>query len=223
MRSTSAVEHPRGTEKPPGTPSGRRLRLGTRKSPVERLFPPSGGVSRGSVRVGVVKTFLLPSYGFSFGYKRKGVSIAPLTSTQRDIVGHKICASFTSVLVYAVMQTAISRSLSLSQALLILKGLTALPPRRSPLVLRLFALALADGSGLPFSLYPPPAALESQTPQREPRRLRRRAQIFPLRSVKFGFDFTVCLYSLHSPAIIMGYYISTLHFHIFLLFSISFL
>ena len=52
-----------------------------------------------------------------------------------------------------------------------LKGLTALPPRRSPLVFRLFALALADGSGLPFSLYPPPAALESQTPQREPRQL----------------------------------------------------
>ena len=50
-----------------------------------------------------------------------------------------------------------------------------LPPRRSPLVLRLFALALADGSGLPFSLYPPPAALESQTPQREPRALPRRA------------------------------------------------
>ena len=44
-----------------------------------------------------------------------------------------------------------------------------LPPRRSPLVLRLFALALADGSGLPFSLHPPPAALESQTPQREAR------------------------------------------------------
>ena len=34
-----AVGHPRDTEKPPGTPSGRRLRLGTRKSPVERLFP----------------------------------------------------------------------------------------------------------------------------------------------------------------------------------------
>ena len=34
-----AVEHPRETEKPPGTPSGRRLRLGTRKSPVECLFP----------------------------------------------------------------------------------------------------------------------------------------------------------------------------------------
>ena len=37
--------------------------------------------------------------------------------------------------------------------------------------LRLFALALADGSGLPFSLYPPPAALKSQTPQREARAL----------------------------------------------------
>ena len=42
MRSTSAVEHPRDTENPPGTPSGRRLRLETRESPVERLFPPSG-------------------------------------------------------------------------------------------------------------------------------------------------------------------------------------
>ena len=51
----------------------------------------------------------------------------------------------------------------------------------------------------------------------------RRSWLFVLHSVKFGFDFTVCLYSLHSTAIIMGYYISTLHFHIFLLFSISFL
>ena len=37
-----AVEHPRDTGKPPGTPSGRRPRLEIRKSPVERLFPPSG-------------------------------------------------------------------------------------------------------------------------------------------------------------------------------------
>ena len=65
------------------------MRLGTIPSPVERLFPPSGGVSRGSVRVGVVKTFLLPSYGFSFGYKRKGVSIAPLTEAQRK----NLCAA----------------------------------------------------------------------------------------------------------------------------------
>ena len=34
-----AVGHPRDTENPPGTPSGRRLRLETQKSPVERLFP----------------------------------------------------------------------------------------------------------------------------------------------------------------------------------------
>ena len=77
-----AVEHPRETENPPGTPSGRRLRLEIAKSPVERLFPPSGGVSRGSVRVGG-ETFLLPSYGFSFGYKRKGVSFAPPTKTRK--------------------------------------------------------------------------------------------------------------------------------------------
>ena len=84
-----AVEHPRHTENPPGTPSGRRWRLEPIQSPVERLFPPSGGVSRGSVRVGG-ETFLLPSYGFSFGYKRKGVSFAPLTEARRKIVGQKI-------------------------------------------------------------------------------------------------------------------------------------
>ena len=94
-----AVEHPRDTENPPGTPSGRRLRLETIQPPVERLFPPSGGVSRGSVRVGG-ETFLLPSYGFSFGYKRKGVSIAEVTEARRNIAGHKICAPLTSVLVY---------------------------------------------------------------------------------------------------------------------------
>ena len=93
----SAVEHPRDTENPPGTPSGRRLRLETRKSPVERLFPPSGGVSRGSVRVGG-ETFLLPSYGFSFGYKRKGVSIAPLAEAQRNIAGHKYALSKATVM-----------------------------------------------------------------------------------------------------------------------------
>ena len=84
-----AVEHPRDTEKPPGTPSGRRPRLEIAPSPVERLFPPSGGVSRGSVRVGG-ETFLLPSYGFSFGYKRKGVSIAEVTGARRNIVGQKM-------------------------------------------------------------------------------------------------------------------------------------
>ncbi|MCI7138993.1 MAG: hypothetical protein MR987_06215 [Oscillospiraceae bacterium] len=30
-----------------------------------------------------MKTFLLPSYGFSFGYKRKGVSIALPTKARR--------------------------------------------------------------------------------------------------------------------------------------------
>ena len=81
-----AVEHPRETEKPPGTRSGRRLILETIQPPVERLFPLRGGVSRGSVRVGG-ETFLLASYGFSFGYKRKGVSIAPPTKARKNIVG----------------------------------------------------------------------------------------------------------------------------------------
>ena len=86
-----AVGRTRNNEKPPGTRSGRRLTLENIQLPVERLFPPPGGVSRGSVRVGG-KTFLLPFYGFSFGYKRKGVNIALLTGTASDIVGHLICA-----------------------------------------------------------------------------------------------------------------------------------
>ena len=86
-----AVGRTRYTEKPPGTRSGRRLTLETAKSPVERLFPPTGGVSRGSVRVGG-KTFLLPFYGFSFGYKRKGVNLTLLMGTAGDIVEHLICA-----------------------------------------------------------------------------------------------------------------------------------
>ena len=48
--------------------------------------------------MGVVKTFLLPPYGFSFGYKRKGVSIAPLTKAQRKIVGHKYALSKATVM-----------------------------------------------------------------------------------------------------------------------------
>ena len=69
--------------------------------------------------MGVVKTFLLPSYGFSFGYKRKGVSFAPLTEAQKKIVGHRICVPFTSVLVCTSVQTADSRYLSLSRGVLI--------------------------------------------------------------------------------------------------------
>ncbi len=87
-----AVGRTRRTEKPPGTRSGRRLTLENIQLPVERLFPPPGGVSRGSVRVGG-KTFLLPFYGFSFGYKRKGVNVTLLIGTASDIVGHLICAN----------------------------------------------------------------------------------------------------------------------------------
>ena len=48
--------------------------------------------------MGVVKTFLLPSYGFSFGYKRKGVSIAEVTEAQSNIVGHKYALSRATVM-----------------------------------------------------------------------------------------------------------------------------
>ena len=74
MRAVRTVERNRYIENTPlGSPSGTALRLESTLYSVERLFPLLGGVSRGSVRVGV-KTFLLPFYGFSFGYKRKGVN-----------------------------------------------------------------------------------------------------------------------------------------------------
>ena len=113
----TAVEHPRETGKPPGTPSGRRLRLEIAKSPVERLFPPSGGVSRGSVRVGG-ETFLLPSYGFSFGYKRKGVSIAPPTKAQRKIVGHKYALNKATVMRTRILSVTLVNSLGVTAPLM---------------------------------------------------------------------------------------------------------
>ena len=70
--------------------------------------------------------------------------------------------SFAFSLVYIKCFRTYSLYLSFRHGVLILYRRATLPPRRSPLVLRLFALALADGSGLPFSLHPPPAALESQ-------------------------------------------------------------
>ena len=75
LRAVRTVGRNRYIENTPlGTPSGTALRLESTLYSVERLFPLLGGVSRGSVRVGV-KTFLLPFYSFSFGYKRKGVNI----------------------------------------------------------------------------------------------------------------------------------------------------
>ncbi len=75
LRAVSTVGRNRYIENTPlGSPSGTALRLESTLYSVERLFPLLGGVSRGSVRVGV-KTFLLPFYDFSFGYKRKGVNI----------------------------------------------------------------------------------------------------------------------------------------------------
>ena len=75
LRAVRTVGRNRYIENTPlGSPSGTALRLESTLYSVERLFPLLGGVSRGSVRVGV-KTFLLPFYSFSFGYKRKGVNI----------------------------------------------------------------------------------------------------------------------------------------------------
>ena len=95
---------------------------------------------------------------------------------------HRVCAKaldidngkskwllFHSVLIYSSAQTAGSRYLSLRLPAQILYAgihLCPLAVNRSCFGIR---LALADGSGLPFSLHPPLAALESQTPQREPR------------------------------------------------------
>ena len=48
-------------------------------------------------------------------------------------------------------------------------------------------------------------------------------RIFVLQLVKFGGDFTICLKIHHTDFITFRYYIATLHFHIFLLFSYFFL
>ena len=48
-------------------------------------------------------------------------------------------------------------------------------------------------------------------------------RIFVLQLVKFGGDFTICLRNNRQDFIIYRYYIATLHFHIFLLFSYFFL
>ena len=93
-----------------------------------------------------------------------------------------------SARLYLLLSHTLSVSLPPSRRFNPLYAVPPLPPRRSPLVLRLFALALADGSGLPFSLYPPLAALESQTPQREARRL-------PPQSHRFA---PVCSSTLHT-------------------------
>ena len=107
----SAVEHNRYTEIRRGPHRGRRSGWESTLLSVERLFPPSGGVSRGSVRVGG-KTFLLPFYGFSFGYKRKGVNIAALTGAERDVVERWLQITFVHTYLYCFC--AGSRYLSLS-------------------------------------------------------------------------------------------------------------
>ena len=96
----------------------------------------------------------------------------------RRAPNEKAVICFCSCL-YQVLSHILDVSLPPSACLNPLCRHPPLPPRRSPLVLRLFALALADGSGLPFSLYPPLAALESQTPQREARALPCRALMLP--------------------------------------------
>ena len=78
--------------------------------------------------------------------------------------------SFAFALAYIKCFHTYSVYLSFRHGVLILYT----PCHRCPLAARRscfgIRLALADGSGLPFSLYPPLAALESQTPQREARR-----------------------------------------------------
>ena len=100
--------------------------------------------------------------------RRDTSSVCESSRCRRELIYNDTCITLCTSAPWCKQQP---RVISPSVAPLYPLGAPALPPRRSPLVLRLFALAVADGSGLPFSLYPPPAALESQTPQREPRRL----------------------------------------------------
>ena len=105
--------------------------------------------------------------------RRDTPSVCKSSRCRRELIYNDTCITLCMSTPWCKQQP---RVLSPSVAPLNPLGAPALPPRRSPLVLRLFALALADGSGLPFSLHPPPAALESQTPQREARALPRRAR-----------------------------------------------
>ena len=72
------------------------------------------------------ETFLLPSYGFSFGYKRKGVNIAAVTGDERLGVGHLFQVTFVHT--YTECYSITSRSLSFR--LLPMKGQNHLPPQR---------------------------------------------------------------------------------------------
>ena len=112
--------------------------------------------------------------------RRDTLSICESSRYRRELIYNDTCISLYKSTHWCKQQP---RVISPSVAPLYPLGAPALPPRRSPLVLRLFALALADGSGLPFSLFPPPAALESQTPQREPRRLPPHATDLPPRII----------------------------------------
>ncbi len=142
LRAVRTVEQNRYIENTPlGSPSGTALRLESTLYSVERLFPLLGGVSRGSVRVGV-KTFLLPFYSFSFGYKRKGVNI-------------KECKRYNW-----------SRIQPFSHASAV--PLAASRRRFAPLPLTAHAsayaiLAFADGGSRNSSLHPPPEALGIST------------------------------------------------------------
>ena len=129
--------------------------------------------------------------------RRDTPSLCESSSYRRTLNNNDTCITLCMSTPWCKQQP---RVLSPSVAPLNPLGAPALPPRRSPLVLRLFALALADVSGLPFSLLPPPAALESQTPQREPRRLRRKSHRFNLcGSVRLLDDYSAAFASA-SPA-----------------------
>ena len=84
--------------------------------------------------MGVVKTFLLPSYGFSFGYKRKGVSIAPLMEAQRNIVGHKYALSKATVMRTRILSVTPVNPLGVTAPLMNKgsqeNGVNAMPCRR---------------------------------------------------------------------------------------------
>ena len=142
MRAVRTVERNRYIENTPlGSPSGTALRLESTLYSVERLFPLLGGVSRGSVRVGV-KTFLLPFYDFSFGYKRKGVNIKE----------------------YKRYHWSPIQPLRHASAI----PLVASRRRFAPLPLTAHAsayaiLAFADGGSRNSSLHPPPEALGIST------------------------------------------------------------
>ena len=127
--------------------------------------------------MGVVKTFLLPSYGFSFGYKRKGVSIAQPTEAVGILWGTRYELRKATVVQTKILSVTPINPLGVTAPLMNKgsqeNGVNAMPCRGyNPSV---FSACKTSRKASSPCTGEPRFALN--LPCGEPRRLRRRAQI----------------------------------------------